>query len=371
MPNGEQPRFGMTAEEWEKLVGRTGWTLPSPTPQPAWGGAGEVTPSTGPTTWWEQWWQRQTQPWQQIAGAAKKGYQEWDPFGVSKMVYPWGMTPEQVAGYPWQQPTPPAPTAEAPSALPPNWPTMTTEQQHRWMQANAVDIAIQYPRVGYPSRDPNQETVIIYIMPDGSEIEVTLPLGEAQERMAEFQKAKAVPQPTGFTEYGEKMAEYDRQKAEILARDITYDEKLRALLDLHTSIYGYQTDVDYSRITTEAYESMPPEQQQEIYQWGYFRGRPEPFEMPAAEEKPPETVDIAELTRLVTPFGITVMPDYPYLSPISEAHLRRLPQPTLEMMSRYLTEKGLDWRDWLALSEGFYGGMTTPAVRWGTARQWG
>jgi len=194
----------------------------------------------------------------------------------------------------------------------------------------------------------------------------------AEEKVAAFQEEQML---VPMREKAEREAQYRTEEAEILRNpDMTSNDKFLALVDIYAK-YEMSQDISGSinqgemfGLRNKARESLTPEQLA-----AEERAKPGWGEEPELPEwKAPEKVDIGELTAQVSPFGITVMSDYPYLSPITEAHLRRLSQPVLEMMAKYLSEKGISWRDWLTLSTGgFYGGA--PAGRmpaWGTPRQW-
>jgi len=156
----------------------------------------------------------------------------------------------------------------------------------------------------------------------------------------------------------------------ILASEMSYDEKVDALTTLYQTtpreISGMGAVGDeYIQAVNKVQATLSPEEIEEL--------RARPKEIPGFVEPtaPEAKVDVAELTSAISPYGITVSDTYPYLSPITEAHLRRLPQPTLEMMALYLAEKGLNWRDWMALSGGFYGGAAPRMPAWDVAGRWG
>lgn len=78
----------------------------------------------------------------------------------------------------------------------------------------------------------------------------------------------------------------------------------------------------------------------------YWRTRkPEELEV---EEK----VDEAELVASLKPFGVNILPNYPFISPMPEAYLYKIPGDVLAKMRKYLEEREVSWSDFLALGRG-------------------
>lgn len=86
---------------------------------------------------------------------------------------------------------------------------------------------------------------------------------------------------------------------------------------------------------------------------------------------PEERPKIEDTLRV---YGIWVSAGYPYITPLSSAQIRRLPPAIVALIKRYLSEKGLSWEDYLAISEP---AKTVPEewgeripTRWGVPTQW-
>lgn len=179
-------------------------------------------------------------------------------------------------------------------------------------------------------------------------------------------------------------------KRAILTSNMSYDEKLRAMLELVPQAGSAEV---YRRLRAEVLASLTPEQkkayeaeleseegfQEANAQWRAWKertggtlsyhewleaGRPTNGEPEAA--KP---VDIDALGKAIAPYGVNVVGNWPFLSPITEAHLRRMPTDILEQMARYLEEKGISWRDYLELGR-VYAGTAPARAAWSAARQW-
>ena len=83
-------------------------------------------------------------------------------------------------------------------------------------------------------------------------------------------------------------------------------------------------------------------------------GGPAPEEplMPYRVGEEEEGVDEAELAKSLKPFGINILPRYPFISPMPESYLYKIPGDVLAEMRAYLEEKGVSWSDFLALGRG-------------------
>ena len=274
--------------------------------------------------------------------------------------------------------------------IPPDYAILDEKQKYDWLKEQWEKRWLKGHSTEIYTSDLDTEGVTVgFVMPSGVAQEIRLPWEEYYQLFPrpELATTEALRQ-LWYAEEGkpptQKMRDYNSRSKPILASDMSYYEKQEALMRIYQETIGTVTAQAFSKIKTDAWNSLSAEEKKWVEggQPGRFgeypelKGTEEELRQMAAwwmlprEEEPSGLVDVKELTRLVSPFGITVMAEYPYLSPITEAHLRVIPQDALEMMSRYLTEKGLDWRDWLAISEGFYGGRTTPRVQWGTPRQW-
>ena len=96
----------------------------------------------------------------------------------------------------------------------------------------------------------------------------------------------------------------------------------------------------------EPSEPLPPSQ------WGKAYGK----YPPEYKEQVTTKVDVGTLQKTLEPYGINLTSNYPYISPMTEAHLMRLSPEVIKEMARYLTEKGLSWQDFLEVSSSWYGG---------------
>lgn len=50
-------------------------------------------------------------------------------------------------------------------------------------------------------------------------------------------------------------------------------------------------------------------------------------------------------------YGLWVSGTYPYITPLSRAQIGRLPPEIIALIKSYLSERGLSWEDYLAISE--------------------
>jgi len=151
----------------------------------------------------------------------------------------------------------------------------------------------------------------------------------------------------------------------VLASEWGYEEKLSTLTDLYSQYTGKVASQRANAEIREAvFASLSPEEQEAI------RGREE--YVPPVEKVPAEEpVSEAALTEALAQYGVNLTANYPFISPITQAHLMRIPSETLELMARYLEEKGVSWGDFISVSGGLYGGGGQERGRWEVARQWG
>ncbi len=175
------------------------------------------------------------------------------------------------------------------------------------------------------------------------------------------------------------------RKAEILGRDITFEEKHQALLDLYGVPAGARSQTYYD-LMAEVVATISPEGRLAQAQKPGKEPPTEKEQLKAAWEaqkrrkgwveewgrgaaKAP--VGEGKLQGMLEPYGINVIGNYPWISPISEAHLMRLSPDVIEQMSRYLKQKGLSWREFLEISSSWYGGGGQGGRgRWEIPRQW-
>lgn len=151
----------------------------------------------------------------------------------------------------------------------------------------------------------------------------------------------------------------------VLASEWSYEEKLSTLTDLYSQYTGKALDTrGLAELRSAAFESLTPEEKEAML------GREE--YVPPREEVPAEKpVSEAALTEALAPFGVNLIANYPFISPVTQAHLTRIPSETLQLMARYLEEKGVPWGDFIAVSGGLYGGGAPARGRWEIPRQWG
>lgn len=252
--------------------------------------------------------------------------------------------------------------------------TWSADEQIAWAQTNALSsrfvdesgAVISFEEAERLMREePERMITEVWFLGGGATIDYSFPAGNLYWE--------------GFGAYGElgKPETYRRQRYDppellamkrgILTSKMTYEEKLRAMLEL---VPEAGTTQGYRRIKEEVLASLTPEElEKRIAGLEARRKKPAPRK-PTPEA--PAPVDVEELTASIAPYGISVIGNYPYLSPITEAHLRRIPSDVLEVMARYLSEKGLSWSDYIEASRGLYWGGAPPArAGWAVPYQWG
>ena len=87
--------------------------------------------------------------------------------------------------------------------------------------------------------------------------------------------------------------------------------------------------------------------------------------------KAPTPFDTGSLQESIASYGISVLDNYPYISPISPAQLRKIPVDILEQMASYLQSKGINWNDFVSIGSSWYGGQVGAGGRWAIPAQWG
>ncbi len=199
----------------------------------------------------------------------------------------------------------------------------------------------------------------------------------------------------------EKSTAYESAKAEINTSDMDLRQKVDALEDLYASTYpGEMTPTIRQQLKAEAWASLSEEdrtamaQQADVEEpdwdmlrrewaawqretglqydfWSWYQGDRGGDILKQRAEKKGAEFNVEGLRTSLEPLGISILSDYPYISPITEAHLMRIPQPVLEEMAKYLESQGLSWRDFLSISSSLYGGGgAVRGGRFAIPRQW-
>lgn len=272
-------------------------------------------------------------------------------------------------------------------SLPGNYNRMTDEEQISWLSANAYETVYtdeQGNIIGAEEVmrravvDPDALIRQVFIMGGGETKAVEFSAADIQtmeELMPPRGRAAGAEVIGGeWMRTGVPAAEKARAQEvlnsslaqSVLQSEWSYDEKLRTLTDLYSQLTGKVVLTSAKQaIDAAVYQSLTPEQQAELGQ----RGEPEPAVEPRPEGEKP--VDEAALSRDLAQYGVNLTGNYPFISPITEAHLMRIPSETLQLMARYLEGKGISWQDFLSVSAGWYGGGGQARRRWEIPRQWG
>jgi len=228
-----------------------------------------------------------------------------------------------------------------------------------------------------------KEVVKVYAMGGGKAYAIPMQLWEALGEKG--------PREVGFPPWGEAKEEQTRI-AEIARAGLT---ELQALIlkgieteqkrvDVYNAYQKAQTDIakvlagigqapgdvefeDARVILTKALpedvKGVVAEAKSKVVERGLERWVPSP-----PEAKP---FDVEAFRTTLQPYGISVLDNYPYLTPISQALLLSLPVDVTRQMADYLADKGLAWRDFLEVSSSYFGGARMPMATWGIPRQWG
>jgi len=150
----------------------------------------------------------------------------------------------------------------------------------------------------------------------------------------------------------------------VLQSEWGYDEKIETIMNMYSQLTGRASSLPSRQaIDAAVYQSLTPEEQTELGQ----RVAPEP----EREVEAGEPLDEAALSRDLAQYGVNLIENYPFISPITQQHLMRIPRETMDLMSRYLEGKGISFQDFLSVSAGWYGGGGQARTRWEVPRQWG
>lgn len=282
------------------------------------------------------------------------------------------------------------PYAEEPGVtLPEDYHRKTDEEKAAWLNANAYETVyvdengniIDVSEVGRRALvDPDATIRQVWIMGDDEVVMDEFSAGEIGRR-EEIKPSEAALRRrgevaeggwlTGGALFSAREREGIKQTLEssivktVLASEWSYEDKLETLVDLYSQYTGkVASQRANAELRETVFASLSPEEQEAI------RGREE--YVPPKEKVPAEKpVDEAALSQALAQYGVNLTANYPFISPITEAHLMRIPSETLELMSRYLEGKGVSWRDFLEVSGSWYGGRGQERGRWAVPRQWG
>ncbi len=83
-----------------------------------------------------------------------------------------------------------------------------------------------------------------------------------------------------------------------------------------------------------------------------------------------EGLDVQALGASLATHGISILSEYPYISPMTRAQLAKIPADILAQMEVYLSEKGISLGDVVTIGESYYGGGAGGG-RWDIPQQWG
>jgi len=275
--------------------------------------------------------------------------------------------------------------AESPAvSLPEDYHRKTDEEQISWLsahayetvytdeQGNIIDVSEVMRRALV---NPEEAITQVFIMGGGETKAVEFSAGDIQT-MEELRPPR--PRVAGAEVIGGEWVRGESTAAEraraqgvldssliqsVLQSEWGYDEKMETIINLYSQLTGRALSLPARQALDAAiYESLTPEEQTALGQ----RVAPEP-EAPEAEEP----VDEAALSKDLAQYGVNLTANYPFISPITQQHLMRIPRETIDLMSRYLEGKGISFQDFLSVSAGWYGGGGQARTRWEVPRQWG
>jgi len=278
--------------------------------------------------------------------------------------------------------------------------TLSPNEQAVWASANAYDSVYTDQQGNILSF--NDVRRLVEIDPDTKIKQVWLLGGENHVIEADYypdeitRPAGASPgvTPTSVVETATAAtAEALRTKEDAILQDATienYGQKVAQVQNLYLSEgSGYQGDnayrdavnkvqgamsvADRERLSAEAESSRGFEASQKA--WRDFTARTgreiswEDWINPPAQEV--TKTDTKALGAALSQYGISVLSDYPYLSPVSQAQIARIPTDILNQMARYLQEMGISWNDFVAVGQSYYGGGAGATGRYAIPQQWG
>ncbi len=286
---------------------------------------------------------------------------------------------------------------EEPVNLPEDYESRSEAAKLYWLANNAYDVAI-FDRFGrllskeealYSARtEPGEVVTVGYFMGGDLVVVDPRPLSEAvqslptfmgreaQEREAQREEALSEATVALGVEEGEKNVEFEDKRAALLDnKDLDYHNMVARLNELVMSTFppGPLWGTWQQKNREDAYNAQSPEQQKAWDEEHKFDQYADIIPSKPRPERPkPEPLDIGKLQESLATYGAGTTDNYPYISPMPESQLMRIPPETLELMARYLSEKGLSWREWLTISSEFYGGGGAGTRgRWAIPKQWG
>jgi len=192
-----------------------------------------------------------------------------------------------------------------------------------------------------------------------------------QERQAEDEAAGIIREATGA--FGRTLREEPFVLSDVGQWTDAYNELQRSIVDIKNVADKYGMAPEWvAKQTERLHENLPPDQkavfeslQQQAGMYPVWEARQrEAAEIEArrGEERP---LGEEELRDTLSDYGITVLEDSPYISPISEAQYYRLPADIKRQLMWYLASKGLTLNDIVAR-----GVAVGARPRWGVAQQW-
>jgi len=264
--------------------------------------------------------------------------------------------------------------------LPINWEAYDEGQQIAWLKANTYGSAIFDEAGNEITGDigllsPNMRVTIAFYLGGDEEWEVVRNLKDAIELPSEVWASFAGQAPLRIA-----AEQFTAEKAKILASSLPYWDKTTQLWrlmekyereepGLSQRLYGANEPSVRESLRTEALSSVPLEEQEEVATkmeeaTALMAEKKAKAERKAAGIPLPE-----ELTRALSPYGVNLIVNYPFIEPTTPAHLRRIPANILAMMAGYLRSKGISWRDYEEMGRVYAGGAPARAA-WTPARQW-
>ena len=259
--------------------------------------------------------------------------------------------------------------------------------------------------------NPNTVVYVAYAQGGGQgvigESTVAEVRGETEEGLAHFRQSAI---NAGAMAEQEKTTADLKAKEDAILQDVTfenYSEKATQLADLYLSgsESGYRGGNPYADALNKVESAMSPEDaaklgaEVEADVWLKEQTTPQAWRDWMARNKKeitwddwlksfmgPQTgrqvfpignlpvataTDTKALGENLSQYGISVLGDYPYLSPVSRAQLTRIPIDVLNQMASYLQDKGISWSDFMSVGESYYGGGGGTTGTYAIPQQWG